>query len=76
MLQNFLKEYAKLIVLRPEAVRVDTVGTDEIVIYADKTDVGRLIGKDGRMINSIKTVISAYKAKNSISYKLTVKSIE
>jgi predicted RNA-binding protein YlqC (UPF0109 family) len=46
----------------------------EIVIYADKNDTGKLIGKDGKMINSLKTVISGYKAKNGTSYRITVKS--
>ncbi len=49
---------------------------DEIIIYASKSDTGRLIGKDGKMINAIKTVIIGCKAKDPTSYRITVKAIE
>ena len=48
----------------------------EIIIYADKADTGKLIGKDGKMINAIKTVILGYKAKDPTQYKITVKAAD
>ena len=78
MVDKFLEEFAKLIVNSPEHVRVERVDVDdtfsEIVIYADKVDTGKLIGKDGKMINSIKTVIAGCKAKDGRSYRVTVKA--
>jgi len=78
MVKNFLYEYAKLIADFPDKVSVDRqeLGENfaEIIISADKVDTGKLIGKDGKMINAIKTVIIGYKAKDPINYKITVKA--
>ena len=78
MADAFLITFAKLIVKQPELVRGERIDVDdtfaEIMVYADKSDTGKLIGKDGKMINSLKTVIAGYKAKNGISYRITVKA--
>ena len=77
MVQEFIVNYARLIVAHPDALRIeiepmDAYG-DEITLYADSSDVGKLIGKEGRMINAIKTVISGCKAKGGKSYRVNVK---
>ncbi len=80
MVHEFLETFAKLIVDNPDNVKVEKIDVDdsfsEIIIRADKGDTGKLIGKDGKMINSIKTVISGCKAKNGKSYRITVKANE
>ncbi|CUU69491.1 KH domain RNA binding protein YlqC [Campylobacter hyointestinalis subsp. hyointestinalis] len=80
MVEEFLKEYAKLIADCPELIKVERVSLgenfDEIIAHASKADTGRLIGKDGKMINAIKTVIIGCKAKDPTSYRITVKAIE
>lgn len=80
MVDQFLKEFALLIVDNPQNVKVERIDVDEtfseVIIYADKGDTGKLIGKDGKMINSIKTVIAGCKAKDGKSYRITVKSNE
>ncbi|MBE2983969.1 KH domain-containing protein [Campylobacter sp. RM9344] len=80
MVENFLYEYAKLIADFPEKIKVERVELGEnfaeIIINADKVDTGKLIGKDGKMINAIKTVIIGCKAKDSTSYRVTVKAFE
>ncbi len=80
MVDEFLQTFAKLIADNPNSVKVQRVDVDEnfseIIIYADKGDTGKLIGRDGKMINSIKTVISACKAKDGKSYRITVKANE
>lgn len=80
MVDQFLKEFALLIVDNPDNVKVERVDVDdtfsEIIVYADKGDTGKLIGKDGKMINSIKTVIAGCKAKDGKSYRITVKANE
>ena len=77
MVQEFVLGYAKMIATHPEALSIivepmDEYG-DEITLYADPSDVGKLIGKEGRMINAIKTVISGCKAKGGKSYRVNVK---
>lgn len=79
MVEEFLKQYAMLIADHPEKVRTELVRNDEfseIIIYADKFDTGKLIGKNGKMINAIKTVIIGYKAKDPATYKITVKAVD
>ena len=78
MAHDFVLSYAKMIVKHPDAVSIETASLDEsveeITIYADPEDVGKLIGKEGRMINAIKTVISGCKAKHGKSYRVNVKA--
>ena len=80
MVENFVRELAKLIVSHPEAVRVErrnlAENFDEIVIYAHKEDAGKLIGKEGRTINALKTLIGGCKAKDGISYRVNVRTEE
>ncbi|MGB2553296.1 KH domain-containing protein [Campylobacter sp. MOP51] len=80
MVEDFLREYAKLIADFPGKVKVERVELGEnfaeVIVYADKVDTGKLIGKDGRMINAIKTVIIGCKAKDATSYRVTVKPLE
>ena len=78
MVQEFVLSYARMIASHPEALSIvvepmDEYG-DEITLYADPTDVGKLIGKEGRMINAIKTIISGCKAKGGKSYRVNVKA--
>ncbi|MDR0408568.1 MAG: KH domain-containing protein [Campylobacteraceae bacterium] len=80
MIDTFLKEFAKLIVENPDKVRVETNEVDdtfsEITMYVDKADTGKIIGKDGKVINAIKTVIAACKAKSGRSYRINIKSCD
>ncbi len=80
MVEKFIEEFAKLIVDKPEAVKIERNDIDdtfsEIIIYSDKGDVGKLIGKDGKMISSIKTVIGGCKVKENRSYRVLVKANE
>ncbi|EAK4000837.1 KH domain-containing protein [Campylobacter coli] len=80
MVENFLREYAKLIADYPDKIATEKIKLDEnfaeIILYADKIDTSKLIGKNGKMINAIKTVVSACKSKDSMSYRVTVKALE
>ena len=80
MVEDFVRDFAKMIASHPELISVkrQNLGEnfDEIVIYAHKEDAGKLIGKEGRMINALKTVISGCKAKDGISYRVNVQAIE
>jgi len=79
MIVDFITEYTKLIVNNPEDISVDLkmLGDEfaEITINANNADIGKLIGKNGNMINAIKTMANGCKAKDGISYKLQVQSI-
>jgi predicted RNA-binding protein YlqC (UPF0109 family) len=75
MIEKFVEEYAKLIVSYPEDISSKVNETDElyeITLYANSEDLGKLIGKGGQMIGSIKNIISGCKAKNGKNYKINV----
>jgi predicted RNA-binding protein YlqC (UPF0109 family) len=79
MVESFVREYAKLLAFEPDVIKSEIMhhnDFDEIIIYAKKADVGRIIGKDGAMVRAIKTVISGCRAKEDNNYKITVKTIE
>jgi len=76
MVTKFIESYAKLIVAVPEEVVVSREQIDtnfvEITIRVNSVDIGKLIGKNGNMINALKTIINGCKAKDGISYKIQV----
>ena len=78
MISEFVAQFAKLIASHPDDIKVDTKEGDEvteIILYANQVDVGKLIGKEGKMIGSIKTVISGCKAKDGVSYRINVEPL-
>jgi hypothetical protein len=75
MVTDFVAQFARLIASHPEDIRVEAHEGDEIteiVLFANQADVGKLIGKEGKMIGAIKTVISGCKAKDGKSYRINV----
>jgi len=78
MIADFVAQYAKLIASNPDDIKVEFDEGDEItqiVLYANQSDIGKLIGKEGKMIGAIKTVISGCKAKDGVSYRINVEAI-
>jgi len=76
MITDFIENYAKLIVSVPEDVTVSKKLIDEtfaeITVEANSSDIGKLIGKNGNMINALKTMANGCKAKDGVSYKIQV----
>ncbi|MDY0116148.1 MAG: KH domain-containing protein [Sulfurimonadaceae bacterium] len=78
MISEFVAQFAKLIASYPEDISVNTKESDEvieIILHANQADVGKLIGKEGKMIGAIKTVISGCKAKDGKSYRINVEPV-
>jgi predicted RNA-binding protein YlqC (UPF0109 family) len=76
MVDNFIKEYVSLIIQNKDKVDVSTKKIDdlfvEVTIKVESSDIGKIIGKNGNMINAIRTILNGCKAKNGISYKIQV----
>jgi len=76
MADKFIATFARLVADKPEAIVVEREDIDEgfseIFIWADKCDTGKLIGKNGKMISSLKSIISGCKAKDGRSYRVTI----
>jgi len=78
MIAEFVASFAKLIASNPEDIRVEVKEggeVTEILLFANQADIGKLIGKEGKMIGAIKTVISGCKAKDGISYRINVEAV-
>ena len=78
MVADFIAHFAKLIATYPEDIHVEMQTNDEfaeITLFANQADVGKLIGKEGKMIGAIKTVISGCKAKDGLSYRINVEAV-
>jgi len=80
MVEEFVESFAKIIANKPDDIRVERKDIDEgfseILLFARKEDAGKLIGKEGKMISAIKTLVSGCKAKENRSYRIMVKILE
>jgi len=78
MIADFVAQFARLIASYPDDIRVEMQESDEIteiVLYANQADIGKLIGKEGKMIGAIKSLISGCKAKDGVSYRINVEAV-
>lgn len=65
----------KQLVDNPDDVVVISVPTDEgetISINVNSADTGKIIGKQGRIAMSIRTIAKAMSSKNGIRYKIEI----
>ena len=65
-MQAFLEQVVKGLVDHPDAVDITKVEQERTTVYElrlDPTDVGRIIGKSGRTINAIRSLMQAGRAK-------------
>ena len=65
-MQAFLDQVVKGLVEHPDAVAITEVEQERTTVYElrlDPTDVGRMIGKSGRTINAIRSLMQAGSAK-------------
>jgi len=76
MVQKFVERFTKLLANHPDDIEVRYKKINEkvaeITIFANKNDAGKIIGKEGKMIGAIKTLIGGCKAKDGISYRVSV----
>jgi len=59
---ELLTELAKRLVDRPEAVRGESIARDGDVVlrlHVDPDDVGQVIGRNGRTVNALRTLMRA-----------------
>ena len=61
---------ASNLVTNPDAVRVEKIkrhNLDVYKLYVDPSDMGRVIGRRGRIANAIRTVVQAAAVRDGIS---------
>ncbi len=65
-IQKLIEEIARVLVDNPDDVVVSQIDGEQTIVYelrVNETDLGKIIGKNGNMIQSIRTLLKAASAK-------------
>jgi len=65
-MKDFVEYIAKHLVDNPDAVHVDKIESDKTTIFelsVAPDDVGKIIGKSGKTVNAIRTLLTAVSVK-------------
>jgi predicted RNA-binding protein YlqC (UPF0109 family) len=76
-LAELLAELARRLVDDPDAVRVDEIereGAHVLQLHVAKEDVGKVIGRQGRIARALRTVVRAGAARSS--YRVLVEIVD
>ncbi len=76
-IERLIEEIAKALVDNPDDVSVKRIDGEQTVVYelrVNQSDLGKIIGKSGNMIQSIRTLLRAASAK--IGRRLMLEVIE
>lgn len=74
-MQAFLEQVVKGLVDHPDAVNITEVEQERTTVYElrlDPSDVGRVIGRSGRTVNAIRTLLQAGSAKSGKFTRLDI----
>jgi predicted RNA-binding protein YlqC (UPF0109 family) len=74
-MKELVEIIAKALVDHPEEVRVSEVATDKAIVYelsVHPSDMGKIIGKQGRIAKSIRTVLSAAAVRKNKKVQLEI----
>jgi hypothetical protein len=74
-MKDLITVIAKALVDHPDDVRVNVVESDQAVVYelsVHESDVGKVIGKQGRIAKALRTVVTsaAVKEKKRVSVEI------
>ena len=77
-MKDFVEHIVKKMVDNPAKVRVEQNSTNgntiELVVEVDKDDIGKVIGKKGKNINAMRTLVTAIGAK--VNNRVTLQVVE
>ena len=62
MVTDLLEDLARRLVDEPDAVRVEREERDDVVVlrlYVAKDDVGKVIGRQGRIVRALRQIVRA-----------------
>ncbi len=74
-MRELIHQIARALVDIPDAVDIEAVEKDEstaLRLRVDPTDVGKVIGKQGRTARSIRTILGAVSVKHHHRYTLDI----
>lgn len=76
-MKEFLEYVARSLVDQPDAVRVDVEESDgavTLLLNVDEQDMGRVIGRDGRIANAIRSLLRVMGARDGRHVELEIGS--
>ncbi|MCI5839907.1 MAG: KH domain-containing protein [Peptoniphilaceae bacterium] len=74
-MKKLIVDIVKAIVDNPNSVKVEEVENDGIVditISVDDSDKGKVIGKNGKIINSVRTIAKACAIKENVKVNVRI----
>jgi predicted RNA-binding protein YlqC (UPF0109 family) len=74
-MEKLVETIAKALVDQPEEVRVNTVKKDDLTIIELRVanhDMGKVIGKQGRIAKAIRSVVKAAAIKNNLKVNVDI----
>jgi hypothetical protein len=77
--KEFLDYVARALVENPDAVRIEVEENDEevsLVLTVDESDMGRVIGRDGRIANAIRSLLRVMGTRDGRHVELEIVSDE
>lgn len=77
LIKNLLNVILRDLVEKPDAIQIlkDDSAQDGLVVYrviVDESDMGRVIGKQGRIAKSIRNIVRAAAMKNDIKVAIEI----
>jgi predicted RNA-binding protein YlqC (UPF0109 family) len=75
--KEFLDYVARALVENPDAVRIEVEENDEevsLVLTVDERDMGRVIGRDGRIANAIRSLLRVMGTRDGRHVELEIVS--
>ncbi|HYM51976.1 MAG TPA: KH domain-containing protein [Candidatus Dormibacteraeota bacterium] len=76
-MKEFLDYVARALVENPDAVRIEVEENDEevsLVLTVDERDMGRVIGRDGRIANAIRSLLRVMGTRDGRHVELEIVS--
>jgi predicted RNA-binding protein YlqC (UPF0109 family) len=77
--KEFLEYVARSLVDNPDGVRVDVEEEDDevaLILHVDQQDMGRVIGRDGRIANAIRSLLRVIATRDGRHVELEIETDE
>lgn len=76
-MKEFLDYVARALVENPDAIRIEVEENDDevsLVLTVDESDMGRVIGRDGRIANAIRSLLRVMGTRDGRHVELEIVS--
>lgn len=75
MMKEFVEYIVKNLVDNPDRVSINEIGGTQTLILelkVQKSDIGKIIGKNGKTINAIRTLLMSVASRNGLRVNLEI----